>query len=403
MGRREREHLRERLQRIQPELVERIVTAVHREVPAYQALHQSQLAEVRAIATWVVVRFLGMWVEGTGLGPADLERVRGIGRARAADGRSIAAVTRAHRVGAAAAARVIGEHAEDLTVEDALALNLLSLTMIDQISEALSSGHSEAADRMDADLERARRVFFDDLLTGRHASQGAIRDRSRALELSPPDPAMLLVAETTGRSAEASASAVAMSAGMELLSRVRPSRAGGSDALLTTRSNRVVLLLPPAAVKRITAEVEGGGWRGCLLAARPLTAMPDAYRLASDALDTAPGHAFGSTGLLRDADACVLGLLNAGSAEPRAVRREVLGPLLEPANRHLLSTLDAYFRTGSAAAAAASLHVHPQTLRYRLRRVRDLTGHDLGDPWQRFTLELACAIAARDPNPLVTG
>jgi DNA-binding PucR family transcriptional regulator len=33
--------------------------------------------------------------------------------------------------------------------------------------------------------------------------------------------------------------------------------------------------------------------------------------------------------------------------------------------------------------------VHRSTLKYRLQRIRELTGFDLGDPETRFSLELA--------------
>jgi DNA-binding PucR family transcriptional regulator len=40
-------------------------------------------------------------------------------------------------------------------------------------------------------------------------------------------------------------------------------------------------------------------------------------------------------------------------------------------------------------ATAAELFVHPQTVRYRLGRLRDLFGAALEDPDARFELELA--------------
>jgi DNA-binding PucR family transcriptional regulator len=89
----------------------------------------------------------------------------------------------------------------------------------------------------------------------------------------------------------------------------------------------------------------------------------------------------------------VLALLHGGPTTPDAVRRAVLGPLLADAHAHLLETLRAYFRAGAATTAADALHVHPQTLRYRLRQVRELTGQDPHRPWSRFVLETACAIA----------
>ena len=51
--------------------------------------------------------------------------------------------------------------------------------------------------------------------------------------------------------------------------------------------------------------------------------------------------------------------------------------------------LDAF---GDVRAAAAELHIHPNTLRYRLRRTRELTGLDLADPASRLVVALALRI-----------
>lgn len=61
-----------------------------------------------------------------------------------------------------------------------------------------------------------------------------------------------------------------------------------------------------------------------------------------------------------------------------AVRREEY-------QRTLLAFFDA---AGDVATAAAVLYVHPNTVRYRLRRLREITGLDLADPLQRFVAEL---------------
>jgi len=46
-------------------------------------------------------------------------------------------------------------------------------------------------------------------------------------------------------------------------------------------------------------------------------------------------------------------------------------------------------RAGGLQAVAEQLHVHPQTVRYRLARLRELFGTRLDDPDGRFELELA--------------
>jgi DNA-binding PucR family transcriptional regulator len=66
--------------------------------------------------------------------------------------------------------------------------------------------------------------------------------------------------------------------------------------------------------------------------------------------------------------------------------------LLEYDERHestltesLAAWLDAF---GDVRAAAATLFIHTNTLRYRLRRVEEVSGLDLTDPDQRFAAML---------------
>jgi DNA-binding PucR family transcriptional regulator len=68
-----------------------------------------------------------------------------------------------------------------------------------------------------------------------------------------------------------------------------------------------------------------------------------------------------------------------------ALERRVLGPLEDYAERRsaadLLDTLAVMMRVGlDRRTAAEELHVHPNTLDYRLRRVEELTGLDLSLP-----------------------
>ncbi|MFF9787494.1 hypothetical protein YWIDRAFT_04633 [Streptomyces sp. SceaMP-e96] len=95
----ERERIRQQLI-ADPRAVATIVAAVREQVPAYAALDDSRLHEVRAIAAWALDRLLHLWVTDGALTPADLRRFRGIAAARAADGRPMPAVLRAYRVAA---------------------------------------------------------------------------------------------------------------------------------------------------------------------------------------------------------------------------------------------------------------------------------------------------------------
>lgn len=63
---------------------------------------------------------------------------------------------------------------------------------------------------------------------------------------------------------------------------------------------------------------------------------------------------------------------------------------LEPADRdETIKTLDAYFAAmGTMSEAARLLHVHPNTLRYRLAKIADMLEVDLDDRETRLLLEL---------------
>jgi DNA-binding PucR family transcriptional regulator len=57
------------------------------------------------------------------------------------------------------------------------------------------------------------------------------------------------------------------------------------------------------------------------------------------------------------------------------------------ARGRLLETLEAWLEHhGSVPDVARAIHVHPQTVRYRLNQLRELFGDDLDDPDARFEL-----------------
>lgn len=63
--------------------------------------------------------------------------------------------------------------------------------------------------------------------------------------------------------------------------------------------------------------------------------------------------------------------------------------LREATRNRLLETLHSWLRHwGSRTEVAAELHVHPQTVSYRIRQLRDMLGADLDSPTTRFELLL---------------
>lgn len=139
------------------------------------------------------------------------------------------------------------------------------------------------------------------------------------------------------------------------------------------------------------------------VSARAVVAGPDTIAAATD-LRSAIDRVLDAAG--RDADlfddvttversrtgvllAEIIGLL---SENPDLVDTRVAGlaDLDTRSGSEFTASLRAYLdHFGDVRAAAAALHVHPNTLRYRIRRVQTLTGMDLDDPATRLVVALS--------------
>ncbi len=76
-------------------------------------------------------------------------------------------------------------------------------------------------------------------------------------------------------------------------------------------------------------------------------------------------------------------------------RLAALAPLPGPERERLLDTLGAWLaHQRHTPTIATRLHVHPQTVRYRIGRLRELLGEVLDTPDGRFELELALRMRA---------
>lgn len=128
-----------------------------------------------------------------------------------------------------------------------------------------------------------------------------------------------------------------------------------------------------------------------------ITDLPHSYDEAVRALTVRrrSQDPYGSTGFEE------LGLrrmMGTGQGEREADRfvREWLGGLLDYDARHhteLVATVSCYLESGgSYDATAKTLLIHRSTVRYRLQRIREITGHDLCDVETRLHLHIATRI-----------
>jgi hypothetical protein len=134
----------------------------------------------------------------------------------------------------------------------------------------------------------------------------------------------------------------------------------------------------------------------------PLTEVSNSLRWARQALALArrglipAGHGTGGARITWCEDHLPTLVLLADTDLAATLSRETLAPLqrLRPDQADRLArTLLAWLESADDANAAASrLHVHPQTIRYRLRQASELFGDALADPDARFRLLLALRV-----------
>jgi sugar diacid utilization regulator len=240
-----------------------------------------------------------------------------------------------------------------------------------------------------ADTElRLRRDLVHDLLAG--TDDESALARAGALEYDLSRPHRVVVVEGKGRTRTHDA----------LLSAVRRAlRTARHDGLCENWSGNVAIVTAGQAdweqLRRAIVSDLGGqchiGVGGP--SARP-SELPRSLREAGLALRL-------QKSLLPGSSACEypkLGIFRMLAAIPDltdvdAFVREWLGSLLDYDTRRkaeLVHTLTQYLEHGgNYDATAAELSVHKSTLKYRLQRIRDLTGLELNDPDVHFNLQLA--------------
>jgi hypothetical protein len=173
----------------------------------------------------------------------------------------------------------------------------------------------------------------------------------------------------------------------------------GVSALIGHRDTALVLICPadsPWSTFRRTALAGMPGGR-CLLGvggvAPDVSELPRSYREALLAFRVARDLS-ADNGITVFDDLGIFGLF--GTDDVPSVKRFIrrwIGPLIDydaQRDAELTPTLSVFLEVGGHyAEAARRLSLHPSSLKYRLRRIRDVSGLDLSNPESRFNAQLA--------------
>ena len=254
----------------------------------------------------------------------------------------------------------------------------------------------------------ARREFVDDLLSGTSDVAGVLQ-RAQTFGLDLSSPHVVAVVTSTTPFTDAS-SAIA------LVERSVQGSKGDAELLVATKQDRLILVFPapdieavdhvltragralgtsaPASSESVDLRRKGEYGRTRIGVGRPrggAVGVAASYREALDALDLTSSLGL-DTPVVDARDLLVYRVLISDRAAIVDLVDTLLTPLLAARGGAgpLLETLQVYFDTGAnTASTARRMHLSVRAVTYRLSRIEDLTGQDVGNPVEAFALHTA--------------
>lgn len=350
------------------------------QIPMYGHLPQEQLeGEILDILRHNLRVFFGSVVHGRDPTPADLAAIRASAARRAEERVPLDALLEAYHLGAVIGWEALRAEATPAERDEVLDLAGRVLRFTQAVTSAVSEAYADERQAIHGEERDARRSLAETLLAG-----------SSMRGLAPaPAVAYAVLALSIGTSPDEKdvgvEGAVAARRKLRRLEDELEARTDGGALPMLTPAGGVVLVPAPADARDTVladapvlidalcaasgAEVVAGvAWGDADHMAQGSDEAREVLRLARE--QGRPPGAYTIDDVLLE---YVLTRPN-----PAADRLEsVLDPLAD--GPELIATLEGYFGADfDRRKAAANLHIHPNTLDYRLRRVAELTGLSVG-------------------------
>ncbi|MFC8348337.1 PucR family transcriptional regulator [Streptomyces sp. NPDC057280] len=363
---------------------------VRRQVPEYAQPPDGPYARnLRAGVVQALTLFVDHIADPRDDGESIAATYYALGRAVAQEGRSLDVLQSALRVGGMHAWRRMGRTAETLGLDSAVvaALGELAFQTVHEVAEAAAAGYAEGQLRSSDELERRRRRLLDLLLGEDPVAPEAIRKLAHSARWTVPRQVAV----------------VALAGGPDRGEEDRPLASSGALVDMDSRPPRMLVPDPDGT----------GRWagRGFTLALRgrpaaigptvPLAEAARSLRWATRALGLMGRGVLPRQEVVRCADHLSTLVLHADEPLLGRLRTRALAPLdaVSAGQRaRLTETLLVWLLNGSNVPdVAARLHIHPQTVRYRLRQLEKLFGDALHDPDARLEMILALRTESTPP------
>lgn len=370
------------------ETAQEMIEAVIASVPAYSRPIEGDFGVGIVAGVQAALSHLLAEIEAGGpVGRPDVYRALGQGEMRA--GRSLDSLLTAYRIGARVAWRRFAAAGVEAGL-DPDTLYLLAegiFAYIDQLSSESAEGHAVEQSAAAGEAQLSRRRLVRMLVREPPADPETVRAAAAAAEWTLPR--SLAVVAIAGPARDHAASHLPVGTIGEAFGELTCALVPDPDA-----PGRRAEMERAIADARVTAGLGTTvAWGSSALS----------FQRARAALALAQSD--GAVGTLCAAAESTGRLLLAAAPSLAAELAEAeLAPLssLAPASRRRMrATLTAWLaEQGRLGRVAERLEIHPQTVRYRLGRLREMFGDALDDPERRFWLELALRVAPPDePAP----
>lgn len=363
-------------------VAERITQQIHASVPELSGRGAERFTKLVFTATHNAMRLFVDRAQGrehSGVGVDDL--FRKLGYREAARGRDHEVIDRAMQIAVTEIWDELRTRAatNELSAGALNALNEAVTDFIDHLTEQIAIGYRSGTEARDQDVGVARSRLLEHLLTGGEPEE--IEVQAAVARWEVPDAVSVL--------------AVDVPMDQSLLTDAL------GDLALTLPGSPQVVICATEDVDAVLALVKSVSAKARVVICWPVPAgdVPAAWKWVNRALALVRARVIPDRPVIDCARHRTEIWLHAEPVLRRQLAQELLQPLFNETenSREILSeTLLVWLETrDSAPAIAARLGVHPQTVRYRWKRINELFGDDLHDP--DFVIQMTLLLKASVP------